>query len=168
MRKLAVLSTVAALIAFAPLTAAQSDEGLGVRDLQHFDLTSSPFSGPVEVLVNSMHPTVARGSLTDVFVVVQNHSNDTTASVAIDLDLVYADGAEVQPFHLGAERAQTLGPDQGVGFFLFWQIPQNAPLGTGHLRVSAIVGRLSGGDDSHADNQNPMIASDSVNFDVVP
>jgi len=168
MRKLAILTTMAVLIAFAPLATAQSDEGLGVRDLQYFDLANSPYSGPVEVLVNSMHPTVARGSFTDVFVVVQNHSNETTASVAIDLELVYADGVRVRPFHLGAERTQTLGPDQGMGFYIFWQIPSDAPLGSGHFAVRAIVGRLSGGDDSHADNTNPMVAEDSVNFDVVP
>lgn len=159
----------AVLILFAPaVIASEGPAGLAVRDFQRFDLTSSPFSGPVETIVMTDHPIAARGSLTDVFVAVQNHSNDTTVSVVIDLELRYADGAQVLPFHLGVERTQTLGPDEGVGFFIFWQVPADAPLGAAMLAVHARVGRLSGGGDSHADNENPMIASDAVTFEVVP
>jgi hypothetical protein len=88
--------------------------------------------------------------------------------VVIDLDLRYADGNRVLPFHLGSEREQTLLPDEGVGFFIFWQIPAEAPLGTASFTVNARVTRLSGGSDGHNDNENPMVATDSVSFEVLP
>ncbi len=160
---------LALLLLFVPAAQAQeAPEGLEISQIQQFVLTDSPFSGPIETQVMTEHPTVSRGSLNDVFFAVLNHSNDTTASVVIELDLRYADGVEVQPFHLGAERAQTLGPDEGMLFIIFWQIPADAPLGTATLTVSARVGRLSGGNEGHNDNPNPMVATDSVSFEVVP
>lgn len=150
-----------------PALAYDPPQGLQIGEFQRYTL-DSPFSGPVEAIANTDHETVSRGGLMDVFIAVQNHSNDTTAGVVIDLDLRYADGSRVQPFSLGSERVQTLGPDEGVGFFIFWQIPPDAPLGTATFKINAIVTRLTDGGDGHDDNENPMVASDSVSFEVVP
>lgn len=159
-----------AAVVLASLTPGWADppEGLEVGQVQYFPIGDSPFSGPVETLVNTNHPTAARGTLTDVFLVVQNHSNEATVSVNIDLDLRYADGVEVQPFHLGQDRQHTLGPDEGVGFFIFFVVPADAPLGTATFGVNALVGAVIGGDDGHGQNPNPMVASDSVQFEVLP
>lgn len=164
-----VIPVLAALLctSIVPLLAVDASEGLKIRGFQRFQL-NSPFSGPVEAIAMTEHTTISRGALMDVFVAVQNHSNDTTAGVVIDLVLRYADGVRVLPFHLGAERAQTLGPDEGVGFFIFWQIPADAPPGIATFTINARVSRLSGGDEGHDDNENPMIATDSVTFEVVP
>lgn len=162
---------LAALLAFVPAAQAQAQEqpeGLTIGEIQQFTLNNDPFSGPIETQVMTEHPTVSRGTLNDVFFAVLNHSNDTTAEVIIDLDLRYADGVQVQPFHLGADRAQTLGPDEGRLFIIFWQIPADAPLGTATFTVSARVGRLTGGSEGHENNPNPMVATDSVTFEVVP
>jgi hypothetical protein len=75
---------------------------------------------------------------------------------------------EVQPFHLGQDRQHTLGPDEGVGFFIFFVVPADAPLGTATFGVNALVGAVIGGDDGHGQNPNPMVASDSVQFEVLP
>jgi len=158
----------AAILACLAPAWATPPEGLETGPIQYFPIGDSPFSGPVETLVNTNHPTAARGTLTDVFLVVQNHSNEATVSVNIDLELRYADGVEVQPFHLGQDRQHTLGPDEGVGFFVFFVVPVDAPLGTATFRVNALVGRVSGGDDGHRENPNPMVASDSVQFEVLP
>ncbi len=163
-----VWMAAAVLACLLPTFAQDSPEGLEVGPIQRFTLTDSPFSGPVETLVFSEHPTAGRGTLTDVFLVVQNHSNDATVTVNIDLDLLYADGNEVQPFHLGQDREHTLGPDEGVGFIIFWQVPADAPLGTATFRVEARVGRVTGSDEGHSENPNPMVASDAVEFEVVP
>jgi len=161
---------VMALVTLAPLAAvANPAEGLEVGPIQYFNLDNSPFSGPVETIVNSNFPTAARGGFSEVFLAVQNHSNESTVSVNIELDLRYADGVTVRPFHLGQDRAHILGPDQGVGFRVFFVVPADAPLGTATFRVNARVGLISGGQDQgHADNPNPMVAPDSVQFDVVP
>lgn len=147
---------------------AQSPEGLEVGDVEYFNLTDSPVSGPVEMIVNSNHPVAGQNTFTDVFLVVRNHSNTGTVSVNIDLDLIYADGVEVQPFHLGADRVHILGPNQGVAFFIFFAVPADAPLGTATFRAEARVGRVTGDDDGHRRNDNPMVATDSVRFEVVP
>jgi len=152
----------------SPGWAADSPEGLEVGQIQYFPIGDSPFSGPVEALVNTNHRTAARGTLTDVFLVVQNHANEATVSVNIDLELRYADGLEVQPFHLGQLRQHMLGPDEGVGFFVFFVVPADAPLGPATFGVNALVGRATGRDDGHSENPNPMVASDSVRFEVVP
>jgi len=158
----------AILACLTPVAAKDLPEGLEVGPIQYFPIGDSPFSGPVEVIANTNHPTAARGTLADVFLAVQNHSNDATVSVNIDLDLRYADGVDVVPFHLGEVRQHTLGPDEGVGFFIFFQVPVDAPLGTATFGVNAVVGRVTGGDDRHSDNPNPMVASDSVEFEVLP
>jgi hypothetical protein len=151
----------------SPVLAYDSPQGLQIEEFQRFTL-DDPFSGPVEAIANTDQETVNRGGLMDVFIAVQNHSNDATVGVVIDLDLRYADGIRVQPFNLGSERVQLLGPDEGIGFFIFWQIPPDAPLGTASFTVNAIVTRLTGGSEDHGGNENPMVASDSVTFDVVP
>jgi hypothetical protein len=72
-------SFLAVLLVFVPPAAASKPpEGLEIRDFRRFTL-SSPFSGPVETIVMTNHRTITRGALMDVFVAVQNHSNDTTA-----------------------------------------------------------------------------------------
>ncbi len=162
------LIVLALLAGLAPAAASEPPEGLEKGPSEYFNLTDSPFSGPVEVIVNTNHPTAARGSFTDVFIVVRNHSNEADVSVNIDLDLRYADGRRVRPFHLGADRIQLLGPDQGVAFFIFFVVPPDAPLGTATFRVDGRVGRVTGTDDDHSQNENPMVASDSVEFEVTP
>lgn len=147
---------------------AEAPEGLETGPMEYFDLTDSPFSGPVEIIVDSNHPTASRGSFTDVFLLVRNHDNDGTVSVVIDLDLRYADGASVRPFHLGQDRVHTLGPDSGVGFFIFFAIAPDAPLGAATFEATARVARITGTDNNHANNDNPMRAVDSVTFEVVP
>ncbi len=154
------------LLLVSPALAYEPPAGLGIREFQRFSL-NSPFSGPVETIVMTNHTTVGPGELMDVFVAVQNHSNDTTVGVVIDLDLRYADGVRVEPFHLGSERVQTLGPDEGVGFFIFWFIPPDVPPGTATFEASARVTRWTDG-EGHDDNQNPMVAADSVSFEVLP
>jgi len=165
-RRIAWLAVV--IVGCVSVVWAEEPEGLGVGPIQYFPIGDSPFSGPVETLVNTNHPTAARGTLTDVFLVVQNHSNEATVSVNIDLDLQYADGVPVRPFHLSQNREHTLGPDEGVGFFIFFVVPVDAPLGTATFGVNALVGRVTGGDDGHSENPNPMVASDSVQFEVIP
>lgn len=166
MRKAAASILTLSILLISPALAYEPPHGLSIGDIQRFPL-DDPFSGPIEVIANTDQPTISRGDLMDVFVAVQNHSNDTTAGAVIDLDLRYADGARVQPFDLGSERAQTLGPDEGIGFFIFWQIPADAPLGTATFRITARVTQLTGG-DGHEDFENPMVATDSVSFEVVP
>ena len=144
-------------------------EGLETGPIEYFNVENSPFSGPVEMVVNTNFPTAVRGGFTEVFLAVQNHSNESTVSVNIELDLRYADGKPVRPFHLGQARAHILGPDQGVGFRIFFAVPADAPLGTATFRANARIGRVSGGaGEGHKDNPNPMVASDAVQFDVVP
>ena len=158
------------LVALLPAAAAaEPPEGLETGPIEYFDMLDSPVSGPVETFVNSSFPTASRGGFTEVFLVVQNHSNESTVSINIELDLRYADGVAVRPFHLGQDRAHILGPDQGVGFRVFFAVPADAPLGQATFRVNARVGRVSGGEgEGHKDNTNPMVASDSVQFEVVP
>jgi hypothetical protein len=157
------------IIACLPLFAvAQQSEGLEVGPVDYFNITDSPFSGPVETLVFSSHPTVKRGTGTDVFVVVQNHSNEATVTVNIGLELEWADGSQKHPFHLGQDRQHTLGPNEGVGFIIFYAVPDDAPLGASVFRTNAQVGRVTGVADGHRENPNPMIASDFANFEVVP
>ena len=158
-------AAAAVLFLLAPCWAGRSPEGLQVGTVQYFPIGDSPYSGPVEAIVNTNHLTAARGTLTDVFLVVQNHSNTATVTVNLDLDLRYADGVRVQPFDLGQLRTYTLGPDQGVGFYVFFVVPNTAPLGTARFRMNALVGRLSGGETR---SENPMVATDSVEFEVVP
>lgn len=168
MRRLVPAMFVLCLIVPAVAVAAGPvNEGLETDTAQYFALTDSPISGPVEMFVQSNHPYVQQGTFTDVALLVKNHSNEATVSIVIDLDLVYADGRSVQPFHLGQERVHTLGTDEGVGFMVFFVVPPDAPLGAGTFRASARVARVTGDDDGHADNPNPMIASDSFEFEVV-
>jgi hypothetical protein len=167
MRKVFAASFLVTLLFATAVRADDAPGGLEIHGFQRYML-DDPLSGPIETIVNTDHATISRGALMDVFVAVQNHSNDTTAGVVIDLDLRYADGALVTPFHLGADREQTLGPDEGVGFFIFWQIPADAPLGTASFTACARVTRLTGGSDGHQGNQNPMVACDSVTFEVTP
>lgn len=149
-----------------PAVAQDGAEGLQAGTIEYFTMSDSPYSGPVETIVNSAHPAVYQGSFTDVFLVVQNHSNVDTVTVNIELELAYADGRPVRPFHLGADRIHTLGPDEGVGFLVFFEVPADAAVGTATFRAKARVGRT--GADGHADNPNPMIAEDGVEFEVVP
>jgi len=168
MRKKLFALLVVGLVAGAGAAFAQERaEGLEVGPVEYFAMTDSPYSGPVEMNVQSAHPVAAQGSFTDVFLVVQNHSNVDTVSVNIELELVYADGRPVRPFHLGADRIHTLGPDEGVGFLIFFVVPEDAPVGEATFRAKARVGR-TGQDDGHRDNPNPMIATDAVTFEVVP
>jgi hypothetical protein len=162
------LVLVAGLLAASAVSAAENMEGLSVGPIEYHGLTDSPVSGSVEMFVVSNHPTATRGSFTEVFLVVKNHSNDATVSVNIELELKFADGQPVRPFHLGRDRIHTLGPDEGVGFFLYFAVPEDAELGTASFAASARIGRVTGGDDGHAQNTNPMIASDSIEFEVVP
>lgn len=163
-------SVILALMTLLPAAAvAEPAEGLETGPIEYFNMYDSPVSGPVETFVTTSFPTAVRGGFSEVFLVVQNHSNASTVSINIELDLRYADGAAVRPFHLGEARAHTLGPDQGVGFRIFFAVPADAALGTATFRVNARVGRVTGGDgEGHRDNPNPMVASDSVQFEVVP
>jgi hypothetical protein len=151
----------------AAVPVSQAAPGFRVEGFHHYVLPDSPVSGPVEVIANTHHAEVARGDLMDVFLAVQNHSNDTTVTVVISLSLSYGDGELVIPFNLGAMRTHTLGPDEGVGFFLFWLIPEDAPAGVSTFTVTARVAQLSGG-DAHKNYDNPMVATDSVTFEVLP
>ena len=54
-----------------------------------------------------------------------------------------------------------------MGFTIFSVVPEDAPLGTATFRASARAGRVTGGDDGHHENPNPMIASDVIEFEVV-
>ena len=86
----------------------------------------------------------------------------------IGLELLWSDGSQVRPFDLGEARAHTLGPNEGVGFRVFFAVPEDAPLGTAVFRASARVGRVSGDDDGHRANPNPMVATDFIEFEVIP
>jgi hypothetical protein len=162
------LMLVAGLAGVSSVSAGDLAEGLEVGPVQYYTLTDSPVSGPVEMFVSSNHPTASLGTFSEVFLLVQNHSNDATVSINIDLELVFADGQPVHPFNLGRDRLQTLGPDEGVGFFVYFSVPQDTELGKGTFGASARVTRVSGGNDGHRENPNPMVASDSVSFEVIP
>jgi hypothetical protein len=157
-----------ALLAVSAVSAARDAEGLRVGPVEYYSLMDSPVSGPVEVAVVSNHPTASRGSFTEVFFVVQNHSNTATVSVDIELELTFADGRPVRPFHLGRDRIHTLGPDEGVGYFIFFAVPEDAALGQATFAANARIGRVTGGSDGHRENPNPMIASAFIQFVVVP
>ena len=149
------------------LAAAQGSDALEIGPIDYFTMSDSPFSGPVETQVFSSHPIAGRGTGTDVFMVVQNHSNDATVSVNLGLELEWSDGSFKRPFHLGQDRIHILGPNEGVGFVIFYAIPGDAPLGTTVFRAKALVGRVTGDDDDHRVNQNPMVAVDFAEFEVV-
>ena len=139
------LTLVVALLAVSTVSAASDAEGLQVGPVEYYPLMDSPVSGPVEVAVVSNHPTASRGTFTEVFFVVQNHSNDATVSVEIELELSFADGRPVRPFHLGRDRVHTLGPDEGVGFFIFFAVPEDAALGQATFAANGRGCRLGGG-----------------------
>jgi hypothetical protein len=165
-----VVAAAISIVLAGPLGAvimSEASPAFRVRGFHHYSLPDSPISGPVEVIANTNHTEVSRGALMDVFLAVQNHSNTATTTVVVSLSLNYGDGELVIPFSLGAMRTHTLGPDEGVGFFIFWVIPEDAPLGTGTFTVTARIAQLSGG-DGHQNYDNPMVAADSVTFEVVP
>ena len=152
----------AVLSVLAPFYAARAVDGPTIQSIEHFRTSDGPFSRPIEVSANTDHHTVAQGALMEVFLAVENHSSETTVSVNIDIDLKYAEGGRVKPFNLGSDREQILGPNEGVVFFLFFVVPEDAPLGTATFGVDARVVKGMDG------NENPRVASDFVQFEVVP
>jgi hypothetical protein len=168
MRRVVLLFVCLVLVGGVASGADSLDQrGVEVGPLQYYMMADSPVSGPVETFVISNHPVVYPDSLSEVQLAVENNSNDATVTINIDLDLVYADGKPVEPFHLGMNRSHTLGPNEGVAFRVYFAVPTDAPLGHATFRASARIGRVTGDPNGHPANPNPMIATDSIEFEVV-
>ena len=100
---------------------------------------------PIDVETIVTTPTVFPGGFGDADVYIDNHHPSITADVEFRVGVRWSDGTTTEFTGLGSPV--TLPPEAGIGLFISFIVPPDAPAGTATLgcRVRASAAGTSGG-----------------------